>query len=85
LPLKSGEARAFYAQEVVANRLSVRELSGVIGRKAFECREIAGSRIESGSLVPMDAFEDPCLLDFLGLRGAYQEGDLEQAIARRPS
>ncbi|MBI4237571.1 MAG: DUF1016 family protein, partial [Deltaproteobacteria bacterium] len=28
------------------------------------------------------AFRDPYFLDFLGLRGAYQEKDLEAAILR---
>jgi len=82
LPLKSEDARQFYARQVLEQHLSVRELSGVISRKAFERREIADSRINPGSAVPMDTFKDPFLLDFLGLRGAYQETDLEEAILR---
>jgi hypothetical protein len=43
LPLKSAEARAFYAQETAAKRLGVRELRDAIGRKSYERREIANS------------------------------------------
>jgi predicted nuclease of restriction endonuclease-like (RecB) superfamily len=82
LPLRSDEARAFYAHQAVEVGLGVRELRGVIGRKAFERREIADSRIEPGSAVPLDAFKDPYLLDFLGMADTYRERDLESAIIR---
>lgn len=80
LPLKSDEARRFYADQVVAGRLSVRELKRAIQRKAYERREIANSQIEPGSMVPADTFSDPYLLDFLGLHDGYAEADLEAAI-----
>jgi len=54
----------------------------VIGRKAFERREIADSQIPEGSAVPLDAFRDPMLLDMLGLADTYLERDLEAAIIR---
>jgi len=54
----------------------------VIGRKAFERREIADSQIPEGSVVPLDAFRDPMLLDMLGLADTYLERDLEAAIIR---
>ena len=82
LPLKSDEARRFYADQVVASRLSVRELKRAIQRKAYERREIANSQIEPGSMVPADTFSDPYLLDFLGLHDGYAEADLEAAILR---
>ena len=82
LPLKSDEARTFYADQVVAGHLSVRELKRAIQRKAFERREIANSQIEQGSMVPADTFSDPYLLDFLGLHDGYAEADLEAAILR---
>jgi len=82
LPLESQEARLFYAEEVAAKRLGVRDLREAIARKAFERREIANSQIPPGSAVPLDAFKDPMLLDMLGLKGSYLEADLEQAILR---
>lgn len=82
LPLKNPEARLFYAAQVGAERLSVRELRGVIERKAFERREIANSRIAPGSAAPLDVFKDPYLLDFLDLKTEYSEADLEAAVVR---
>lgn len=82
MPLKSGEARTFYADQAVAGRLSVRELKRAIQRKAYERREIANAQIEPGSAVPADTFSDPYLLDFLGLHDQFLEADLEAAILR---
>ncbi|WP_454293331.1 PDDEXK nuclease domain-containing protein [Salana multivorans] len=82
LPLHSDDARAFYAQEAVAGRWTVRELRRAIARKAYERREIADSQIGPGSMVPADTFSDPYLLDFLGLHDGYLEADLEAAILR---
>jgi predicted nuclease of restriction endonuclease-like (RecB) superfamily len=82
LPLRDSEARAFYAKQVGDQRLSVRELRGVIARKGFERRQIADSQITPGSAVPLDTFQDPYLLDFLGLKSEYSEADLEAAVIR---
>lgn len=82
MPLRSSEARTFYADQVIAGGLSVRELKRAIGRKAYERREIANSQIESGSAVPADTFSDPYLLDFLGLHDRFLEADLEAAVLR---
>ncbi|MGH3494188.1 MAG: PDDEXK nuclease domain-containing protein [Sciscionella sp.] len=82
MPLKSQAARSFYADQVAAGRLTVRELKSAIQRKAYERREIADSQIGPGSMVPADTFSDPYLLDFLGLHDGYVEADLEAAILR---
>jgi predicted nuclease of restriction endonuclease-like (RecB) superfamily len=82
LPLKSMQEREFYASEVSAKRLGVRELEEAIERHTFERREIANAQIPKGSAVPLDAFKDPMLLDILSLKGVYVESDLEQAILR---
>jgi predicted nuclease of restriction endonuclease-like (RecB) superfamily len=82
LSVKSPEARVLYAQQASERHLSVQELRGIVDRKAFERREIANSQVTERSAVPLDSFRDPYLLDFLGLEGAYQERDLEEAIIR---
>lgn len=82
LPLRSEEARSFYAEQSAARRWTVRELRRAIQRKAYERREIADSQIRPGSLVPADTFSAPYLLDFLGLHNDYLEADLEAAILR---
>lgn len=82
LPLRSSEAREFYAHQAVAGRLTVRELRAAISRKAFERREIANAQLGPGALVPSDTFSDPYILDLLGLHDDYLEADLEAAILR---
>jgi len=59
LPLKSDEARIYYAQDVLHRRYGVRELRRQISRKAFERREIANSALTEQSAVPFNAFKDP--------------------------
>ncbi|MDR1264602.1 MAG: PDDEXK nuclease domain-containing protein [Propionibacteriaceae bacterium] len=80
LPVPSGPTRSFYAEQAVSRRLSVQELRHTIARKAYERREIANSQIPKGSAMPVDAFRDPYLLDFLDLEDGYHERDLESAI-----
>ena len=80
LPIRSEEARRYYAQDVADRRLSVRELRNLISRKAFERREIANMELSEESAVPFNVFKDPYLLDVLGLKDNYLEADLEKAI-----
>ena len=80
LPLKTEEARLFYANDVAERSLSVRELRHQISRKAFERREIANSQLTQQSTIPFNTFKDPYLLDFLELKDTHLEKDLEQAI-----
>ncbi len=82
LPVGTPEARAFYIDQAVSARLSVRALRDLIGRQGFERREIANVQAPVDSMVPTDSFRDPYLLDFLGLKDAYAERDLEEAIVR---
>lgn len=44
-------------------------------------RELSALK-KTDKLTPDLVFRDPCFLDFLGLKGAYQEKDLESAILR---
>jgi len=80
LPLKSDEARVYYAQDVLSRQYGVRELRRQISRKAFERREIANSALTEQSIVPFNAFKDPFLLDILDLKENYLEADLKKAI-----
>lgn len=82
--------RKFYFEETATQRWSVRELQRQIDGALFE--RVALSR-STRKLVALekkkgppevvryeDIFKDPYLLDFLGLKGAYSEKDLEAAI-----
>jgi predicted nuclease of restriction endonuclease-like (RecB) superfamily len=82
--------RQFYFDQVSSQRWSTRELERQINGALFE--RVALSR-STRKLVALekrkgppevvryeDIFKDPYLLDFLGLKGAYSEKDLEAAI-----
>ena len=80
LRVENPEAREFYIEQAVAARQRVRALDELIGRQGYERKEIANTQTSATSRVPFDSFRDPYLLDFLGLRDAYAERDLEEAI-----
>ena len=80
LPLKSNEARLFYAKDSVERHLGTKELRRQISRKAYERREIANAQVSDMSAVPFNVFKDPYLLDVLGLKDNFAEADLEKAI-----
>jgi len=82
LPLKSIEAKLFYANETIVQVLGVRELRKSIDVKTFERTKIANTQISKKSKIPLNTFKDPYMLDFLGLQNAYLERDIEEAILR---
>ncbi len=90
LGVEAGLKRGFYFQQAASQRWATRELQRQIDRALFE--RVALSR-DTKALVRLekqrgpvetvryeDAFKDPYLLDFLGLKGAYSEKDFESAI-----
>lgn len=86
VPLKTPEARQFYATQAAREGWSVRELSNQIDRKAFERTEIASTQapaLPAAHTEPAQVFKDPYFLDFLGLRQGHDEADLEAAILRQ--
>ena len=84
--------RAFYFERAAKERWSVRELDRQIESALFQrvalsrdTRKLAAIERKKGptELVRYeDVFKDPYVLDFLGLKGAYSEKDLEAAIIR---
>ena len=80
LPIKSDEAKSFYAQKAIEAKWSKRELQNQIERKAFERNEIANTQAYSELTEIQNTFKDPYFLDFLGLKNGYLENDLESAI-----
>lgn len=93
LPLRDQLKREFYAEMCRIERWSVHNLEKKIGSMLFERtalskrpaqlakQELAALRDED-RLSPDLVFRDPYFLDFLGLKGAYSEKDLEAAILR---
>ncbi len=80
IPLKSVEAKQFYAQLAINDTLGVRELRKQIASKAFERTAIANLQSSQNENFPINTFKDPYLLDFLGLRNDHLEKDIETAI-----
>lgn len=82
LPLKTQEAKLFYAQAAASQALGIRDLRKQIAQKTFERTQLANVQVSSSTHLPLNTFKDPYLLDFLGLQNTYLEKDLEQAILR---
>jgi len=93
IPLKDPLQRDYYAQMTSIERWSVRTLRERIDSMLYErtalsqkpdemiAQELAGLR-DAQRMSPALVMRDPYILDFLGLRDTWQEGDLEAAIIR---
>lgn len=93
LALKEPMQRDYYAQMAGAERWSVRTLRERIDSMLYErtalskkpealiAQELATMR-NAQRMSPALVMRDPYILDFLGLRDTWQEGDLEAAIIR---
>lgn len=92
LPIKDPLAREFYAEMCRVERWSVRALRQKISGMLYErtalsrnTESVIKSELETlrdGQMTPDMVFRDPYLLDFLGLKGAFSEKDLENSILR---
>ena len=79
-PLKSLEAKLFYAQNSIEQNWGKRELRNQIAKKTFERTEIANIQLSNTQPDLMNTFKDTYMLDFLNLKNTYLEQDLEKAI-----
>ncbi len=93
LQVREHLARDFYAEMCHVERWSVRTLRQKINGMLFERtaiskkpKKLINAELEQlrdeNKITPNLVFRDPYFLDFLGLKGAYQEKDLEEAILR---
>ena len=93
IPLKDPLQRDFYAEMCRLEQWSVRTLRNKIGSMLYERTALSRKpeklieheleQLRREDLVTPDlVFRDPYFLDFLGLKDAYQEKDLEAAILR---
>lgn len=80
IPLKSDEAKQFYAQLAINGTLGVRDLRKEIANKVFERTAIANTQAVQIDKGIINTFKDPYILDFLELQNGYLEKDLEEAI-----
>ncbi len=93
-PVKESLKREFYSQLTRTHRWSVRELEKQIDTMLYERTAISRQpdnviaqdlvALQQTELLSPDlVFKDSYVLDFLGLRGTYNETTLEQAIVGR--
>ena len=66
LPIKTNDAKLFYANQVGNSFMSVRELRRQIALKAFERTNIADAQIIETTRIPFNTFKDPYILDLFG-------------------
>jgi len=93
LPIKEALKREFYAQMCSHEHWSTRDLRQKIDSMLYERtalskkpdelirNELAALR-EKGEVTPSLVFQDPYMLDFLGLKDTYSEKDLESGLLR---
>jgi predicted nuclease of restriction endonuclease-like (RecB) superfamily len=79
-PLKSKEAKLYYAQNCIEQNWGKRELRNQIQRKAYERTELANIQFSNSQPDLINTFKDPYVLDFLNLENTYLENDLEKTI-----
>jgi predicted nuclease of restriction endonuclease-like (RecB) superfamily len=82
LPLKDPLQRDYYVQMASAERWSVRTLRERIDSMLYERTALSKKPDETITQELALVMRDPYILDFLGLRDTWQEGDLEAAIIR---
>src|SRR3989339_1718001 len=92
LPIKDPLARDFYAEMCRIEHWDVRTLRQKIGGMLFQRTALSKNakavisaeinNLRDGKITPDTVFRDPYFLDFLRLKGAYSEHDLESAILR---
>lgn len=80
IPLKSKEAKLYYAQNCIEQNWGKRELRNQIQRKAFERTELANLQFSNSNPDLLNTFKDPYVLDLLNLKNTYLENDLEKTI-----
>jgi hypothetical protein len=65
LPVKTHEARMYYANDAFKRGLGVVAMRGQIAGKAYERREIANAELTEQSVIPFNVFKDHICLIFL--------------------
>jgi predicted nuclease of restriction endonuclease-like (RecB) superfamily len=92
LAVKDHQARQFYETEALRGGWSVRQLNRQINTLFYErtalSRDKAAMLTKGAKAKPEDAvtpeeeIKDPLVLEFLGLKDEYSEGELEEALIR---
>ena len=92
LSVENENARSFYETEALRGGWSVRQLARQVNSQFYERTALSrnkaamlvkGQKALPGDIVaPEEEIKDPYVLEFLGLKDEYSEGDLEDALIR---
>lgn len=90
--IKSPDARAFYEAEAMRGGWSVRQLDRQISTLFYERTALSRNKaamLKKGerqrpedAVTAEDEIKDPLVLEFLGLKDEYSEGEMEEALIR---
>jgi predicted nuclease of restriction endonuclease-like (RecB) superfamily len=85
LSIKNDDARQFYEEEALRGGWSVRQLDRQIATQFYERAKRSQSKLTArdrpeDALTAQEEIRDPFVLEFLGLKDEYSEGDLEEAL-----
>lgn len=88
LSVKNPDARTFYEKETLRNGWSVRQLDRQIATQFYERTLLSHDKSAmlqqpapaEPNVLPEQAIRDPFILEFLNLKDAYSESDLEDAL-----
>jgi predicted nuclease of restriction endonuclease-like (RecB) superfamily len=93
LSVDNENARAFYETETLRGGWTVRQLNRQINTQFYERTALSrnkaallkqgGQRKTADAVSPEEELKDPLILEFLGLKDEYSEGELEEALIRQ--
>jgi len=92
LSVEHENARTFYETEALRGGWSVRQLARQIDSQFYERTALSRDKtamlvkgqkaLPGDAVAPEEEIKDPYILEFLGLKDEYSEGDLEDALIR---
>lgn len=88
LGVKHAPARRFYEAEALRGGWTVRQIQSQFYERTLRSRNkramLVGGEVRRAedAVTPEDEIKDPFVLEFLGLKDEYSEGELEEALVR---
>jgi predicted nuclease of restriction endonuclease-like (RecB) superfamily len=80
LSVSNTEARAYYEEEAIRGGWSVRQLDRQISTLAYQRLKGKSKRLPGEKASADEMIRDPFMLEFLGLKDEYSEGELEELL-----
>lgn len=93
LTVKNSKAREFYEAEALRGGWTVKQLNRQVNSQFYERAALSRNKaamlrkgerpLPEDAVTPEEEIKDPFVLEFLGLKDEYSEGDLEEALIRQ--